>query len=313
MSKILLEMMLTMFLICAAGYIARKIGIIDGAFSKKLSTLIIKIGQPFLIIAAMIGTEYSREKLVSGFIVIGIGIVCHGVMALIAVIYSSHIKDTNEAKITKFSLVFANCGFLGLPVVGALLGDTGLFYGAFYQIPFQLFVWSYGMIVFARGRDDIKISPKSLILNYGMIPCFIGIAFYMLKPYFTLPDFITSSFNYLGSLCTPVSQLIIGGLIALHPLKVLFTGAKKYAASAVKLVVFPLMFALICKLLGVGEILTLFIVTMTALPCATNSVMFGEIYDIAPEYAAHLVGVTSILSVATIPLVVSIAEKIIML
>lgn len=313
MSQILLKMMITMFLLCAAGYIARKMGIIDSAFSKKLSTLIIKIGQPFLIIAAIIGTEYSKEKLISGFIVIGIGTVCHGIMALISVIYSSHIKDINKAKITKFSLVFANCGFLGLPVVGALLGEEGLFYGAFYQIPFQLFVWSYGMIVFARGRDDIKISPKSLILNYGMIPCFIGIALYILKPYFILPDFITSAFNYLGSLCTPISQLIIGGLIELHPLKVLFSGAGKYAASTVKLVVFPLMFALICKLLGVGDTMTLFIVTMSALPCATNSVMFGEIYDIDPEYAAHLVGVTSILSVATVPFVVWVAEKIISL
>ena len=313
MSQILLKMMITMFLLCAAGYVARKTGIIDSAFSKKLSTLIIKIGQPFLIIAAIIGTEYSKDKLVSGFTVIGIGTACHAVMALIAVIYSRHIKDINKAKITKFSLVFANCGFLGLPVVGALLGNEGLFLGAFYQIPFQLFVWSYGMIVFARGRDDIKINPKSLILNYGMIPCFIGIALYMLKPYFTLPDFITSSFNYLGSLCTPVSQLIIGGLIALHPFRVLFSGADKYFASAIKLVVFPLMFALILRLLGVGSTMTLFIVTMSALPCATNSVMFGEMYDIDPEYAAHLVGITSILSVATIPLVVSIAEKIIMM
>lgn len=313
MSAILLKTMLTMLFICAAGYVARKAGIIDSAFSKKLSTLIIKIGQPFLIIAAIIGTEYSREKLISGFTVIGIGTVCHAVMALIAVIYSRHIKDMNEAKITKFSLVFANCGFLGLPVVGALLGDEGLFYGAFYQIPFQLFVWSYGMIVFARGRDDIKINPKSLILNYGMIPCFIGIVLYILKPYFVLPEFLVSTCDYLGSLCTPVSQLIIGGLIAVQPIRKLFKGTKKYVVSFIKLIVFPLLFALICKLLGVGSTMTIFIVTMSALPCATNSVMFGEMYDIDPEYAAHIVSLTSILSVATIPLVVSIAEKIIMM
>lgn len=306
-------MMLTLFILCAAGFISRKTGLIDNTFSKKLSTLIIHVGQPFLIIASILGAEYSKEKLVTGFKIIGIGLLVHSLLAIAGALYTKHIKNVNEAKMTAYTIVFANCGFLGLPVVGAMLGADGLFCGAFYQIAFNLFLWSYGMILLGHGRDDIKLSPKKMILNYGTTPCIIGIVLYMLKPYFALPEFISSSFDYLGSLCTPISQLIVGGLIATRSLGSMFTSAKLYVFSAVKLILLPLISLTACKLLGVGEFLTYFITIMTALPCATNSTMFGEIYDIEPEYAAQLVGITSILSVVTIPLVMMAAGYIIKL
>lgn len=313
MATTVLKMMLTLFILCAIGYAARKTGLIDNAFSKKLSSLIIHIGQPFLIISSVLSTEYSREKLLTGFSIIGIGIVVHSALALAGALYTKRIKNANEAKMTAYTLIFSNCGFLGLPVVGAMLGSDGLFCGAFYQIAFNLFLWSYGIILLGRGRDDIKLSPKKMILNFGTLPCIIGIVLYLLKPYFTLPEFVSGAFDYLASLCTPVSQLIVGGLIATRPLKSLFTSGKLYLFSTVKLIALPLCALAVCKVLGIGEFMTYFITIMTALPCATNSTMFGEIYDIEPEYAAQLVGITSILSVITIPLVMLIVGYVIAL
>ena len=313
MATIVFQMMLTLFILCAIGFAARKTGLIDNTFSKKLSKLIINVGQPFLIISSVVNTEYSREKLLTGFSIIGIGILIHAALAVAGALYTSRMKNVNEAKMTAYTMIFANCGFLGLPVVGAMLGSDGLFCGAFFQIAFNLFLWSYGMILLGRGRDDIKLSPKKMILNFGTTPCIIGVVLYMLKPYFVLPEFITDSFSYLASLCTPISQLIVGGLIATRPLSQLFKSGKLYMFSFTKLLVLPTLALLVCKLIGLNEFMTYFITIMTALPCATNSTMFGEIYDIEPEYAAQLVGITSLLSVLTIPLVMMLAGWIIAL
>ncbi|MBQ4137634.1 MAG: AEC family transporter [Clostridia bacterium] len=313
MATIVFNMMLTMFLLSAVGYICRKGGLIDTAFSKKLSRLIVEVGQPMLIIASVVNTEYSREKLLLGFSILGIGILVHLALALAAFLYSLHIKDFNEAKMTSYMMIFANCGFLGLPVLGAMLGSDGLFCGAFYVIAFNLFLWSYGMILLGRKRTDIKLSPKKMLLNFGTVPCAIGIILYVLKPYFVLPSFLADSLTFLGNLCTPISQLIVGGLIAMRPLKQLFNSLKLYSFTLTKLFVIPIIALFVCKLLGLNEFMTYFITIVTAFPCATNATMFGEIYDIVPEYAAQVVGITSVASVLSIPVVMKIAEWVIAL
>lgn len=308
-TEVLFNMMITMFILCTIGYIARKTNIIDNTFSKKLSTLIIKIAQPFLIISSVIKTDYSHEKLVLGLSIIGIGLICHAALAVFGALYSKPIKNFNESKMTAYAIIFANCGFLGLPVIESVLGSDGLFCGAFFQVAFNLFLWSYGIMLLGRGREDIKLSPKKMIFNYGTLPCIIGVVLYALKPYFMLPAPVTESFDFIGSLCTPISQFIVGGLIATRPLLSLFKNFKLYLFSFAKLIVVPCIAIFVCKLLGLGEFMTQFIAIMTALPCATNSVMLGEMYDIEPEYAAQLVGITSILSVVTIPLIMMIANR----
>ena len=54
---------LAMFMLLIIGFIAGKVNIIDSVASKKLSTLIIKVAQPALIIGSLIKMEYSRENL----------------------------------------------------------------------------------------------------------------------------------------------------------------------------------------------------------------------------------------------------------
>ena len=48
----LLTIIATLFLLMACGFFDRKRGIIDDVASKRLSTLIIRIGQPMMIISA---------------------------------------------------------------------------------------------------------------------------------------------------------------------------------------------------------------------------------------------------------------------
>ena len=58
----LLTIIATLFLLMACGFFARKKGIIDDVASKRLSTLIIKIGQPMMIISALTEAEFSYEN-----------------------------------------------------------------------------------------------------------------------------------------------------------------------------------------------------------------------------------------------------------
>ena len=312
----LLTIIATLFLLMACGFFARKKGIIDDVASKRLSTLIIKIGQPMMIISALTEAEFSYENLGDGFLYIGIGIIFHAVMGGLAFILCKGFKDLDERKITEFSLMFVNGGFIGFPILEALFGAKGLFLAAFFNISFHLFIWSWGVAILARKRSDIKLTVRKIFINLGSIPCLIGVLIYMLVipfPSFVLPAFLSKFFLYLSNLCTPISVLITGALLATRTPKQIFGSGKIYYFSLMKLLVLPLIVCVICKLIRLPQDMTLFVTVEAALPAASSITMFSEIYGLNSGYASQTVGTSSLLSVGTLPLVLLAAQWIVAL
>ena len=312
----LLTIIATMFLLMACGFFARKKGIIDDVASKRLSTLIIKIGQPMMIISALTEAEFSYENLTDGFIYIGLGMILHAVMGVIAFFLCKGFRDMDERKITEFSLMFTNGGFIGFPIMEALFGAKGLFLAAFYNISFHLFIWSWGIAILARKRTDIKLTVRKIFINLGSVPCLIGVLIYMLAiPFsgFALPAFLSKFFMYLSNLCTPISLLITGALLATRTPKQIFGSGKIYYFSVMKLVAIPLVVCVIGKLIGLPHDMVLFATVEAALPAASSISMFSEIYGLNSGYASQTVGTSSLLSVGTMPLVLLAAEWIVSL
>ncbi len=312
----LLTIIATLFLLMACGFFARKVGIIDDVASKRLSTLIIKIGQPMMIISALVEADFSYENLTDGFIYIGVGLVLHAFMAVLAFFLCKGFKDLDERKITEFSLVFTNGGFIGFPIMEALFGPKGLFLASFYVISFHLFIWSWGMAIIARGRSDIKLTVRKIFVNLGSVPCLIGILLYMAVipfPGFALPAFLTKFMSYLSGLCTPISVLITGALLATRTPKQIFGSGKIYYFCALKLIGIPLVVCVLAKLIGLPDNMVLFCTVEAALPAAASITMFSEMYGLNAGYASQTVGTSSLLSVGTMPLVLLLADWIVKL
>ncbi|MBQ8214064.1 MAG: AEC family transporter [Clostridia bacterium] len=309
----LLSIILTLFCLMATGFLCRKLGVITNESSKGLSKLILWVGQPMLILTALEKAEYSTENLTVGWQVTLIGFVMHLLLCVLAFFICKALKGSpDQSKIFEFSLVFANCGFIGFPILDSILGDgVGSFMGAFFVISFHLYIWTWGIMILGRGRDDIRMTVKKALVNFGTIPCLIGIAIYLLKPLFELPDFCGKVFDYLGSLCTPISVLVTGALIATIPLSKMFTNKKLYLHSAIKLIAFPIVICLLAKLVGLGDTYILLVTAMAGMPSAATVTMLGELYDIDPAYASQTVGLTSILCTFTLPVIMMLAQWII--
>ncbi len=297
----LISRVLTLFLLLAVGYIARRTAIIDETASKRLSKLIICIGQPFMIVSAQLDMEYSPENVRSGLIVMLISFCVLAVCSAIAYLCARPFKKMDENKVMQFTMIFSNCGFMGFPILESVFGATGLFYGAFFVVAFNITTWTWGMVILGRGRNDIRISPMKMIVNYGTLPSIIGFLLFALQV--PVPDAAKDAVSYLGSLCTPISMLITGALIATQTVRELLLDARVYIVSFVKLIAMPLLIALLGALVGLDETMTLFMAVVSSLPSASNAVMFSETYDIEPQLSAKTVGVTTLLSTATIPLV----------
>ncbi|MBQ7292623.1 MAG: AEC family transporter [Clostridia bacterium] len=313
-----LTVIATILFLLISGFILRKTNIIDDTASNRLSKLIINIAQPMLIIHSLTNQDFTYENLKSGGFILVAGLFVHFLLSVFAFLFCAKIQDLNERKITEFSMVLGNCGFIGFPIFESLFGANGLFLGAFFVISFHLTLWTWGLSILARNRNDIKLTWKKVILNLGTIPCTIGIVLYVAKgvlqqhfPAFDFPQFFYDCCNYLGSLCTPISVLITGALIATKPLKQLFTSAKLYYLSAVKLLIIPMLVCLAMTFVGFDYNTLLFCTVAASMPSAAVASMLAELHSISPSYASQAVGFTTLISVATMPCVLFIAPKLI--
>ena len=316
----LLTIILTLFFLMICGYICRKTKIIDDKASKALSRLIVTVGQPMMIIGALNNIKFSKENLTTGWQVLLISLVMHLLMATMALLICRPMRKGNfdRAKVFEFSLVFANAGFIGFPILDSIFGNgIGSFMGAFYVVFFNIFIWTWGIMILARERDDIKLTPKKILINYGTVPCAIGILLFLLQPYIVPAEgswlspayaALSQFFNYLGSLCTPISVLVTGALLATMPLSDMFKNVRLYLHSGIKLIVFPVILCLLAKLVGLNDTYVLLVTAMAGVPSAAMVTMLAELHDIEPGYASQSVGMTSILSTATLPLVMLFAQ-----
>ncbi len=308
----------TLTVILAVGFLCRKIGIIDDVASKRLSKLILMVGQPAMLIHSMASAEYSEDNVKMAWIMLGLGFAFHAVLALLSFFMAlPYKKIPDEKKISEFSFMFANCAFIGFPIFEALIGPRGLFMASFLTFSFNVLLWTWGLGIFARGRKDIKLNIKKVLLNFGTVPCVIGFIFYLLKAPsigIEIPQFAMKAMGYLSNLCTPISVLITGALIATQSVKKIFCSWKLYYFNVMKLFVLPLIICLISKLVitlipveGL-EIYAIFVTAAAALPAASSVTMMSETYGLDAGYSSLAVGTSSLLSVLSLPLTMMIAQ-----
>lgn len=307
----LLATALSLFLFILIGFVLRKAKIVDADLTRKLSGFVAKAAQPFLIIYSVVKLEYSPENLKNGMIVLAFSVLLHIFLALAAKLFFSRVGDGDERKIHEFGCVFTNCAFVGFPILNALFGEPGLFYGAFYVIVYNLAVWSYGVVIMARGKPDIKISVRKMLINLGTVPCAIGLGLYI--AHVPMPDFLMTVMESMSGLCTPLSLIVTGSLVASMPLRGLFNNSKIYYFCAAKLILIPLIAAVILRFAGLSGLvegidLSVFMVVLLAMPPAAFTTIFAELYDVKPAYAAQLLSVGTMLSPFTILLVMKLSE-----
>ena len=123
-----------------------------------------------------------------------------------------------------------------------------------------------------------------------------------------MPSFFISFLNYLSSLCTPISMLVTGALLATRTPKQIFGNKNIYYLCLLKLLVMPLCMLFFTKLIGLSYEMIMLLTVMAAMPSAAMVSMLSELYDIDPGYASQSVGTTALLSTVTLPIVLYVAQ-----
>jgi Predicted permeases len=149
------------FLIMLVGFYGNKKKILNEEINRGLSSLLINITLPLLIINSF-NIKYSSEIILNLFKSLGYSFLAFLIVILMSNLLYSKVKGEKK-EILKFATVFSNCGFIGFPIIESIYGKEGLAYASVFNMAFTIFLWSYGVMLF-NGKENIKDIKKYLLI-----------------------------------------------------------------------------------------------------------------------------------------------------
>ncbi len=315
-----------MFLMMLPGFIMKKCRLAPEGFGKGLSNLVLYIAQPALIFVAYL-RDFDSKILLNILWVLLFSVVAHVLFALVATHTFAREAD-GKRRMLRFCTVFSNAAFMGIPLIENVIGTHATIYASVYNITFNMFLWSFGVHLCTEGRDlnengtpdhaerdykknSLKRSLLKALSHPVTIAAGLGLIFFFLPINNYVPTLVLDGLTMLKGLVIPLSMTVIGLRLADIDFKGIFEDKSMYLFLALRHIVLPAAVYGIMRVIAISGLISpdvmATVVIMAAAPAASSATMFAEMYDCDAAYVSKLVSVSTILSIATMPLMVMLA------
>ncbi|WP_125583451.1 AEC family transporter [Levilactobacillus cerevisiae] len=295
-----------MFILMAVGLLTNKLGFMHGQTATDLTNILLYIVSPCLIVNAF-EQRFSTSRLQAlAIVMLGI-LLTYAIMVVTTNLVFKRVADANLQRIMRFGSVYSNAGFMGVPLASALFGSTGVFFAVASLAGFNLFCWTHGIALFTPKRPgDHHINWRQILLNPNIVAIVVGLAIFVSGVH--LPSLLNQTITYVSSINTPLSMIVIGNSLAAVKLNRRTLDQRLLWPLLLRNLLFPVINILILKAFGVSGIPLYTTVLMAACPVAGNVVLFTLKDHGDTNPAVTLMSLSTILCMATIPLVFALSN-----
>jgi predicted permease len=284
------------FLIIGVGYLATRLGTLDGAPPKALGQFVIQFALPALLFRSiahrppeqLLPWDFLARYTAGSLLVILVGLV---------LIYGLRRKTFRLASVEVMGMTLSNSAFMGFPIAEQIIGleqATDLL-GVYVFVENLVMVPILITLAEASGhgqRHPLKMVGSillRLIKNPLILSMLLGFGFSWFKV--PIPAAMVRVIDLLAGASAPVALFYIGCILA--GLKLRNLGADLFSIAAGKLILHPLMVALIFVLWPIGQTtLTESAILNAAMPMATIYPLLGQKYGQEGLCAASLMATT---------------------
>lgn len=292
-----------LLLFIVAGYLLAKRKLVPDNAQAVLSKLENTIFIPALVLGTFIDNFTTQTITEAWKLLLGslaLAMIAIG-LSLLCVRFCS--KDKYEQSIYTYGLCFSNFGFMGNAVVSALFPDIFLEY-LIFTLPLWTLIYLWGVPVLLMGDSTKKqtlaqraksfVNPMFVCMLLGMLIGLLNIP---------VPRFISSAVSAAGSCMSPVAMLLTGMTIAKFNLREVLRIKGVYLVTALRLLVFPLLFLGVTVLIPMPEVFATCAICSLAMPLGLNTIIIPSALGKDTKVASGMALVSHILSCLTIPVV----------
>lgn len=292
----------TMFKLLVAisiGYVLNKKNVLNEHVNKSISSLIINVTCPALIIYSVCKQEAVNSEVLK---LLGFGGLIYLVLPILSMLIIRMLRVKKSSRgVYELLLIFANVSFMGFPVVQAVYGEKAVFFINILNMPFNLLIFTYGIWLIQRNsHTKLKLDYKNFV-SIGVISSVISLFIYFLQ--IPMPSFLTEALGFIGGITTPLSMIAIGGIIADFSIREIASEKKMILLSIVKLAIFPFIGYFAAKIIFQDPTLVGVITLSLGMPSGALCVMMCQKHGADAKVASIGVFMTTMLSLLTIPVI----------
>lgn len=260
--------------------------------SETLTNIVLKVATPCLIFSSLTSLEISLLTVGTMAFAAALGLV---IAAGVGCLVLKHLGLSYSTYLP--SLMHANSGNIGLPLVLMAFGDEGLAMGVSYFIVNSISQYSIGYGISAGSFSFTRLFKQPL--NYAIVMSLLVMGFSL-----HVPEWIANTTELLGGLVIPALLLVLGHSLA--QLKI--TDLRlSFQLAMVRLILGLCMGFLIVWVLQLEGPQAGVVFLMFTMPVAVFNVVFAKHFNRSPEKVAGLVVLSSLIVFALLPVFVWIS------
>lgn len=287
-----------LFLLMGVGYALSLGKVINDDCSSRLTTFLCYIVCPAVILYAFqikFSSDMFRNLIIMA---VAAAVIMAASIIIIHIVFNKKtVKNADTRHVLQFSSVYSNCGFMGYPLLQAIAGNTGLFYGSVFNGIFNIFAWTHGISLFS-GKVTGKSALKGF-LNPNILALFVGIVLFRFS--IILPDPFYSTVKYIAQLNTPLSMIIIGTTLTEIPIAKIFLGVPVWVGTFARNVAVPLGVLFGLHFAGLSGNILMCLTILCACPTAGLTVIFAKLSGKDTVFSGKLITLSTLISVISIP------------
>ena len=291
-----------LFLLMFFGVAVRRFALFDAPSIKRIADYVLAVVTPCLIVTSF-QRPFDRTALAGVCWSFAAAVFTHIAGMLLSRI-AVRERDESRRRTMRFATVFANAGYMGIPLQYAVLGAEGVFYGSIYVVVFHLLCWTYGVWEIrggfkGEGMVNVRVTP-------GLVGIALGLPLFLFSV--ELPSVVAQPVKMTGDLYTPLAMLVLGYHLAGAKMGPALARGGTYAVLVLRHAVVPaVLIAVLALIPGMNPKVAVAAVIPAAAPVGASVTVFSARYGKDPAYPTALVAISTLLSVVTLPVVVSAA------
>ena len=300
MSALLTKMVIFVVLM-VIGYIGARTKLLNGEFTKAASKLTMNVFMTATILNSVIanppqlsGGELARVMLAC-FVSVGFGY-------LLSALIVRLLPFQRERKpLMELLISVTNTMFIGVPVAEPIFGSQAVFYIAMSCIPFNVFLYTYGVWRMNQSGERVKLNWKDMV-SVPLIATMAALLIFVLN--IPMPGVVKELCSTLSAATMPMSMLVIGSSLGGVSLLDAFKEKNLYFASLMRLVLVPLLTLPVLKLITTDPVLLGAMVIIAGCPSAVMVTVLAIQYGRDAEYTSKGILLDTVLSMVTLPALV---------
>ena len=305
--SIMLRNVILFVLLAIPGYLLVKTKHLKSSDSGVLTTILLYLGLPFMILVNTLNLQISAETVKGILLTIVIFILGEIALIFLSKIFSKFEPLDDQRRMARFCMIFPNNGFIGLPLALALFEGSALsvviVYTAVANVLTNVLWPTYGN--YMLSGDKKHISAKGLLTNFVLIAFVVGVILNLLGFSGDIKDIVVDYSNYLKGVVVALSMTILGMKFADIKIIKLFTSIKVYYVSFVRLLISPVLVVGVLLLIRIlmpiaNEIIIAAYITFS-MPTAPIAAMLSDKFGMDSENSVLYALGTTLFSVVTIP------------